>query len=352
MITPTSPTPSEQNNSTSVKGSRIGLDHGSGGRKSRRLIRELFCRHLGNPILERLEDAAELPSDRGRICLTTDSHVVQPLFFPGGDIGKLAVCGTLNDLAVKGARPRFMTAGFILRAGMPLHVLERIVESMAGELNAAGVHLIAGDTKVIEAGDEPECYITTAGYGVLEHEKTFAQERIEEGDAVLVSGNLGDHEIAVLLAREDFGFEHHISSDVANVWPLVNSLIEAEVDVKAMRDPTRGGLATTLNEFCDAVGLGMFIKEKDTPFSKGVKAAAEMLGLDTYYLASEGRLIVICDPDHAERALQILKSHPQGADAAIIGKVREGPKWLWLKTLLGSERPLLTLEGEQLPRIC
>ncbi|MBN2379800.1 hydrogenase expression/formation protein HypE [candidate division WOR-3 bacterium] len=335
-----------------MKDNTISLAHGSGGRKTRRLIRELFCEYLGNPILERLEDAAELPSDRGRICLTTDSHVVQPLFFPSGDIGKLSVCGTLNDLAVKGARPRFMTAGFILRAGMSLEVLERIVKSMACELNAADVQLIAGDTKVIEAGDTPECYITTTGYGVVEHERTFAHERIEEGDVILVSGNLGDHEISVLLAREDFGFEHLISSDVANVWPLVNTLIQADVDVKAMRDPTRGGLATTLNEFTDVTGLGMLIKETLIPFSKGVKAAAEMLGLDPYYLASEGRLIVIVNPCDKNKTLEILKAHPQGADASIIGEVRADPKGLWLETILGSERPLLILEGEQLPRIC
>jgi len=335
-----------------MKDSTISLAHGSGGRKTGRLIRELFCKYLGNPILDRLEDAAELPSDRGRVCLTTDSHVVQPLFFPGGDIGRLAVCGTLNDLAVKGARPRFMTAGFILRAGMGIAELERIVKSMADELNSAGVQLIAGDTKVIEASDTPECYITTAGYGVLEHERTFASERIEAGDLICISGNLGDHEIAVLLAREDFGFTHQISSDVANVWPLVNDLIEAEVDVKAMRDPTRGGLATTLNEFCDATGLSMCIKEKEIPFSKGVKGAAEMLGLDPFYLASEGRLIVIVNQSDAEKAIETLKAHPQGADAAIIGEVRREPTGLWLETILGSERPLLTLEGEQLPRIC
>lgn len=331
---------------------KIGLAHGSGGRKTARLIRELFLKYLGNPILQRLEDAAELPSDRGRIALTTDSHVVYPLFFPGGDIGTLSVCGTLNDLAVKGARPRFMTAGFVLRAGTEMVVLERIVKSMAEELDKAEVQLIAGDTKVIEKGDVDDCYITTTGFGVLEHERTFAPERIEPGDVVMVSGNLGDHEAAVLLARGEFGFEHHISSDVANVWPLVERLIEADVEVKAMRDPTRGGLATTVNEMASAAGLGMVIREKSIPFSPAVKGVAEMLGLDPYYLASEGRVIAIMAPGHAQKAVEVLNNHPQGKDATVIGEVRQKPEGLWLLTLLGSERPLLVLEGEQLPRIC
>jgi hydrogenase expression/formation protein HypE len=335
-----------------MKDKKIGLAHGSGGRKTARLIRELFLKYLRNPILQRLEDAAELPSDRGRIALTTDSHVVYPLFFPGGDIGKLSVCGTLNDLAVKGARPRFMTAGFVLRAGMELDVLEQIVKSMAEELNKAGVQLIAGDTKVIEKGEVEDCYITTAGFGVLEHGYTFAPERIEPGDVVMVSGNLGDHEAAVLLARGEFGLEHHISSDIANVWPLVERLIEKDVDVKAMRDPTRGGLATTLNELASAAGLGMVIRESDVPFNPAVKGVAEMLGLDPYYLASEGRVIAIVAKDHAERALEVLKAEPLGKDAKAIGEVRKKPEGLWLETLLGSERPLLVLEGEQLPRIC
>ena len=337
---------------TNMKDNVIGLAHGSGGRKTARLIRELFLTYLGNPILERLEDSAELPSDRGRIALTTDSHVVYPLFFPGGDIGKLAVCGTLNDLAVKGARPRFMTAGFVLRAGMKIEALERIVQSMAEELNKAGVQLIAGDTKVIEKGQVEDCYITTTGYGTLEHDKTFAPERIEPGDAILVSGTIGDHEAAVLLARGEFGLEHHISSDIANVWPLVERLIEADVDVKAMRDPTRGGLATTLNEMASAAGLGMVIRETDVPFNPAVKGTAEILGLDPYYLASEGRLIAIVAAEHEEKAVETLKNHPLGKEAAVIGEVREKPEGLWIETLLGSERPLLILEGEQLPRIC
>jgi hydrogenase expression/formation protein HypE len=335
-----------------MKDNVVGLAHGSGGRKTARLIRELFLAYLGNPILERLEDSAELPSDRGRIALTTDSHVVYPLFFPGGDIGKLAVCGTLNDLAVKGAKPRFMTAGFVLRAGMSMDALERIVRSMAEELNKAGVQLIAGDTKVIEKGKVDDCYITTTGFGALEHSKTFAPERMEEGDVILVSGNIGDHEAAVLLARGDFGFEHQIESDIANVWPLVERLIEADVDVKAMRDPTRGGLATTLNEMASAAGLGMVIREQDVPFSPAVKGAAELLGLDPYYLASEGRVIAVVRKDDAGRALEVLKAEPLGKDSAVIGQVRKGPEGLWLETLLGSERPLLILEGEQLPRIC
>ena len=330
----------------------VGLAHGSGGRKTARLIREVFLEYLSNPILSRLEDAAELPSDRGRIALTTDCHVVQPLFFPGGDIGKLAVCGTCNDLAVKGAKPVFMTAGFVLRAGMRFETLERIVSSMAEELNKAGVKLIAGDTKVIEKGEKEECFITTTGYGVLEHERTFAPERITPGDSILVSGTLGDHEVAVLLAREGFGFEHKVSSDVANIWPLVDALVKQEVDVKAMRDPTRGGLATTLNELAEASSLGMVIREPDVPFSPGVEGVSGMLGLDPYYLASEGRLIAIVERKDAEKAIEILRSHELAGDAAAIGEVRAEFEGLWLETHLGSERPLLTLEGEQLPRIC
>lgn len=337
---------------TSMSDNIISLAHGSGGRKTGRLIKEMFLAHLGNPILDRMEDAAELPAGHNRIALTTDSHVVQPLFFPGGDIGKLAVCGTCNDLAVKGARPRFLTAGFILRAGMSVEALERIVVSMAEELNKADVQLVAGDTKVIEAGDVEECYITTAGMGVLEHERTFAAERIQPGDAILVSGTIGDHQAAVLLSRDDYGFEHHIQSDVVTIWPLVDLLIEADIDVKAMRDPTRGGLATTLNEFCAASEAGMVVRESRVPFSLSVMGVADLLGLDPFYLASEGRLIVIVHPNHQDKALATLQSHPLGEGAAIIGEVRDAPSGLWLETPLGSERPLLTLEGQQLPRIC
>lgn len=335
-----------------MKDSVIGLGHGSGGRKTARLIKELFLKYLGNPILERLEDAAELPVDRGRIALTTDAHVVEPLFFPGGDIGKLAVCGTANDLAVKGARPRFMTAGFVLRAGIELEVLERIVSSMAEELDRLGMKLIAGDTKVIEKGEKEECYITTTGFGVLEHERTFAPERIEPGDAIIVSGELGNHEAAVVLARSSFGLKQNIWSDVASIWPLVDALIEADVDIKAMRDPTRGGLTTTLNELCDSSGLGMIIRERDVPFNPEIKGVAEMLGLDPYYLASEGRLVAIVNPKDAQKTSDTLRLHARGQGASIIGEVRSAPSGLWLETLLGSERPLLTLESEQLPRIC
>lgn len=335
-----------------MKDSFIGLGHGSGGRKTARLIKELFLNYLGNPVLERLEDAAELPVERGRIALTTDAHVVEPLFFPGGDIGKLAVCGTANDLAVKGARPRFMTAGFVLKAGLGLDVLERIVASMAEELNALGIELIAGDTKVIEKGDKDECYITTAGFGVLEHEKTFAPERVEPGDAIIVSGELGNHEAAVMLARSNFGLGQNIRSDVASIWPLVCALIEADVDVKVMRDPTRGGLATTLAELSEASGFGMVINEEAVPFNPETRGVSEMLGLDPYYLASEGRLIVIVRSEHAGHALEVLVSQQLGTSAAIIGEVRPTPDGLWLRTLLGTERPLLILEGEQLPRIC
>ncbi len=307
---------------------------------------------MGSPILDRMEDAAELPVERGRIALTTDAHVVEPLFFPGGDIGKLAVCGTANDLAVKGARPRFMTAGFVLRAGLGLDVLERIVASMAEELNALGMKLIAGDTKVIEKGDKDECYITTAGFGVLEHEKTFAPERVEPGDAIIVSGELGNHETAVMLARSSFGLGQEIRSDVASIWPLVCALIEADVDVKVMRDPTRGGLATTLAELAEASGFGMVINEKAVPFKPEVRGVSEMLGLDPYYLASEGRLIAIVKGEDADRVLEVLRFHELGASASVIGEVRSTPGGLWLRTLLGTERPLLILEGEQLPRIC
>jgi len=330
----------------------IGLAHGSGGRKTGRLIKDLFLKHLGNPIANRMEDAAELPAQGTRIALTTDSHVVQPLFFPGGDIGRLSICGTCNDLAVKGAKPRFITAGFILRAGLRAETLEKIVVSMAEELHKANVLLVAGDTKVIETGEVEECYITTAGFGVLEHNSTFAPERIEAGDKVIVSGTIGDHEAAVLLSRQDFGFEHHIKSDVANIWPLVSALIDAEIDIKAMRDPTRGGLATTLNELSTACGKAVLIKEGHVPFSSEVKAAAEMLGLDLYYLASEGRLLAIVNEKDAEKAVEILQAYPQARDAAIIGEVHDDGQGLWLETLLGSQRPLLILEGEQLPRIC
>jgi hydrogenase expression/formation protein HypE len=335
-----------------LEGDRIVLAHGAGGRKMHRLIDRMFIKHFGNPVLNRLEDSAVLKLKSGRVCFTTDSYVVQPIFFPGGDIGKLAVCGTVNDLAVCGAIPEYITVSFVLREGVKIDTLEQVCRSIARTARRAGVQIVAGDTKVIEAGEATggEIYINTSGIGVRRPVR-LGVEFVKPGDVIIINGGLGEHEASVAVARGDYRLRAGLRSDCA---PL-NRLIAAVLDcggVKLMRDPTRGGLATTLNEFVWNRARGLIIDEARLPVSRGVRGVAELLGLDPLYMANEGKVVMVAAPDRAAALIRVLRRYPEGRNAVVIGEVVKEPAGVWLRTRLGSLRRLLMLEGEQLPRIC
>lgn len=327
----------------------IVLGHGSGGKLSHDLIAQVFQPVFSNPALNAGDDGAVL----GELVLSTDAHVVAPLFFPGGDIGRLAVCGTVNDLAVMGAEPRYLTAGFILEEGLDVAVLRRVVASMQTAAQEAGVHIVAGDTKVVQKGKADGLYITTAGVGVLRPGVKLSGANAQPGDVVIVSGTMGDHGIAVLGARGDLGFEADVQSDVAPLNGLIAALLEATPHIHVLRDPTRGGLATTLNEIARQSNVNLLLRENTTPVTPAVAAACEMLGFDPLYIANEGKLIVIVGAAGAEATLAALRAHPYGRAAAIIGEVRATPPGrVLLKTEIGSTRIVDVLMGELLPRIC
>ena len=332
----------------------IDLTHGAGGRATARLVSELFQRAFANPILAQQNDAALLELPAGRVVMSTDAFVVSPLFFPGGDIGKLAVHGTVNDLAMAGARPLYLTASFILEEGFALRDLARIVESMAAAAREAEVLIVAGDTKVVERGKGDGVFVTTAGVGVVPPGVTPpGGQRARPGDAVLVSGYLGDHGMAVLSCRRGLEFESPILSDTAPLGGLVAAMTAAVPDIHVLRDPTRGGLATTLNEIATQSSVGIRIRERDIPVRAAVHAACELLGLDPLYVANEGKLLAICAPEDAPRVLAVMRAHPRGQDAAWIGEVVEDPDhFLELATSFGGNRILEWLSAEQLPRIC
>jgi len=333
---------------------RVQLGHGSGGKMSAALIRGHFLPHLGNPILGQLADGAVVPVAGGEIVVSTDSFVVSPLEFPGGDIGALAVHGTLNDVAMMGARATYLTAGFILEEGLPLAVLDRIIATMAAAARAAGVPLIAADTKVVERGKADGLYINTTGIGLLQAGFRPAPDRAAAGDRILVSGPIGRHGMAIMAVREGLAFESTIESDTAWLGPLVERLQAGAGDgVVALRDPTRGGLASALNEIGQSSKVGMELTESALPVPEDVAAACEMLGLDPMYVANEGILVAIVRPDRAEAALAALRSHPLGRDAREIGRVvREHPGYVILETTMGGTRVVDLLPGDQLPRIC
>jgi hydrogenase expression/formation protein HypE len=285
--------------------------------------------------------------------VSTDAHVISPLFFPGGDIGCLAVHGTVNDIAMCGARPLYLTAGFILEEGLPLADLARIVQSMAGAAKEAGVAVVAGDTKVVERGNGDGCFITTTGIGVVPDGVEISGDRARPGDAILISGGIGEHGVAVMSKRENLGFETEIRSDTAALHDLVAAMIDAVPEIHALRDPTRGGLATTLNELAQQSDVGMWLQESAIPVRPEVAAACELLGLDPLYVANEGKLIAICPAEHAEPLLAAMRSHPRGRDAAIIGRVTDDRhRFVQMETALGGSRICDWLAGEQLPRIC
>ncbi len=331
---------------------KVDMNHGSGGRAMSELIKRLFVRHLHNDLLDRGDDGACFEVESGRLVMSTDAHVVSPLFFPGGDIGSLAVHGTLNDVAMMGAHPLYLSAAFILEEGFPLRDLERIVISMADAAREAGVAVVTGDTKVVEKGKGDGVFITTTGVGVVAAGVSVSGDRARPGDVILLSGSLGDHGVAVLSKRENLQFETAIESDSAALHGLVGQMLAAAPDIHCLRDPTRGGVATALNEIADQSNVGMELDEAAIPLRTQVAAACELLGLDPLYLANEGKLIAICPAEEAPGLLQVMRAHPLATDAAIIGRVVEGPAMVKMKTRLGGERVVDWLSGEPLPRIC
>lgn len=346
-----------------VKDERITLAHGAGGKATHTLIEAVFLEAFRNPLLEPLDDQAVFtvpggPSSDGgghaaRLAFTTDSYVVSPLFFPGGDIGELAVNGTVNDLAVSGARPLHLSAGFILEEGFPVADLRRIVASMAGAAQAAGVQIVTGDTKVVQRGKADGCYINTAGVGVVEHDLILGPGQARPGDAVLVSGPIGDHGVTVMLARGELDIESDLVSDTAPLTGPVAALLAASTGLRCLRDATRGGVATILNEVARASEVAVVLEESAIPVRPQVRGASELLGIDPLYVACEGRLVAIVDGAQAEVALAALRSHPLGHGAAIIGRIKADPPTLvLLKTEFGGTRIVDVLIGDPLPRIC
>jgi hydrogenase expression/formation protein HypE len=332
----------------------IVMGHGGGGKLGNELVEHLFLPAFRNPVLENLGDAAVLDLAAGRLAISTDSFVVQPLFFPGGSIGELAVNGTVNDLAVSGAEPRFLSASFILEEGFPLAQLAAIVEAMAAAAAVAGVQIVTGDTKVVERGHGDGCYITTAGVGLLRPGIAVGPHRAQPGDAILVSGTIGDHGMAIMSVREGLEFESPIRSDCAALNGLVAAVLDAAGPaVHAMRDPTRGGLASTLNEIAQASCVGMAIDEPSLPVRREVQSACELLGLDPVYVANEGKAVFFVAPKAADAILSVLRAHPLGRDAARIGHVTaHHPRMLVARTAMGANRVIPIQIGEQLPRIC
>ena len=328
----------------------ISMDYGSGGKKTARLIEKLIVPRLDNPALRELGDGAIVDGGE-KLVFSTDSFVVSPLFFPGGDIGKLSVCGTVNDLSMCGAEPEFLSCSFIIEEGFPFSQLERIVESMAAQCEKAGVQIVTGDTKVVEKGRGDGIYINTAGIGVLRH-PGLSPGNIRPGDKVLVSGFVGDHGTAVMLARNGM-MQGNLASDCAALNGLTEAILTAAPGVRVLRDPTRGGVATTLNEFVEGTALGIELEEAKIPVRPQVQAACDMLGLDPLYCANEGKLLAVVAPEDADKVLAAMKNHELGTDAAIVGEVTERyPGKLTLRTAFSGSRVLQKLSGAQLPRIC
>lgn len=333
---------------------KLLLDSGSGGRASQRLITDVFVRHFDNSVLRRMDDGALLDI-RGPIAMSTDGYTVTPLFFPGGDIGTLAVHGTVNDVAMMGARPRYLSCAFILEEGLDLDLLERAVESMAEAARAAGVAIVTGDTKVVPRGACDKMFITTTGVGEVFADPAPSGHSARPGDAILISGSMGDHGLTVMARRDELSFMSDVASDSAPLNRLTERLIREVGDVHVLRDPTRGGLATTVNEIAEQSEVACYLDEAAIPVHENVRAGCGVLGLDPLYLANEGKLICILPRARAEAALAVMRDEPVGAEAALIGEVAAveggGPRVV-LRTRMGGQRMLSMLEGAQLPRIC
>lgn len=336
-----------------IRESRITLAHGAGGKATHSLVEGLFVEAFRNPTLEALEDAAVLSVGTGRLAFTTDSYVVSPLFFPGGDIGDLAVNGTVNDLAVSGARPLYLSAGFILEEGFPIADLRRITASMAAAAARAGVQVVTGDTKVVQRGKADGCYVSTAGVGVLERPLSLGAAHVRPGDAVVVSGPIGDHGVTIMIARGELDIAADLASDTAALPGLVDALLDAASGVRLLRDATRGGVATVLNEMAQAAQVSVIVDEASVPVRPAVTGACELLGIDPLYVACEGRLVAVVDGTQAEAALAALRGHPLGEGAAVIGRVAaDPPGMVLLRTAFGGTRVVDMLVGDPLPRIC
>lgn len=336
-----------------LKNGRIDMSHGAGGRAMQQLVEQLFIKAFDNPMLRQANDQAMFDAPAGRMVMSTDSYVISPLFFPGGDIGSLAVHGTINDVAMAGAKPLYLSAGFIIEEGFPLADLARIVASMAAASREAGVPVVTGDTKVVERGKGDGVFINTAGIGVVPDGVTVSGDRARPGDVVLISGTMGDHGVAVMSQRESLGFETTILSDSAALHTLVADLVAAVPGVRVLRDPTRGGLAATLNEITHQSKAGIVLNEAAIPVREAVRGACELLGLDPLYVANEGKMITIVPPEDAAAALAALRGHPLGIDAAIIGTViADDHCFVQMDTSFGGCRVVDWLAGDQLPRIC
>jgi hydrogenase expression/formation protein HypE len=332
---------------------KILLAHGSGGKLSHDLIKQIFLPRFLNPFLEPLDDSAKITNRPGPVAFTTDSYVVSPLFFPGGDIGKLAVCGTVNDLSMIGAIPSYLSLSFIIEEGFSIELLKQIASSIHEAAEQAGVSIVTGDTKVVEHGAADRLFINTAGIGWIRPGINLSSINAKPGDKILLSGYLGDHEVTILSQREGFKFQGELRSDCAPLNDLVEKMLDACPSIRCMRDPTRGGLATSLNEIASMSNVGMVIEEEKVPVQESVRGICELLGLDPLYLANEGKLIAICPPNEAERLLEVMRNHPLGRQGEVIGKVtEENPKRVVLHTLIGGHRILDMLTGGQYPRIC
>ena len=338
---------------------QIVLGHGSGGKLSAELIEKVFVSRFANPTIERMNDSALLEIGGTRLAFTTDSFVVTPIFFPGGDIGSLAVNGTVNDLAMSGARPLYLSAAFILEEGLLTSDLMKVVDSMQRAATRAGVQLVAGDTKVVNRGKGDQVFITTTGIGQIPPDVHLSADRCRPGDKILLSGYIGDHGITILSQRENLEFEGNLASDCVALNSLVDAMLNearaagAPSAIRCMRDPTRGGVASTLNELASRSDVGMMLQEGEIPVKDTVRGACELLGLDPLYVANEGKLLAIVSADLAPKLLQRMQSHPEGRDSKVIGQVLEAPKGMVLmKTSIGGTRVIDMLFGEQVPRIC
>lgn len=334
----------------------VTLSHGSGGKATHNLVEGVFAKEFSNPVLDRMGDSAvfALNGSGERMAFTTDSFVVSPLFFPGGDIGRLAVNGTVNDLAVAGAEPVYLSAAVILEEGFPIEELRRIVASMRDAASDAGVEVVTGDTKVVERGKADGLYVNTAGVGRMRDDAELEATSVRPGDRILVSGHVGDHGTAIMLARDELALRSDVESDTAPLYGLTSALLETlGEDVRCLRDATRGGLAAVLNEIAVAAHVGVGIEERRVPVRRSVRGACEILGIDPLHMANEGKLVAVVAPEGAEEALEALRSHPLGTDAAVIGEVVEEPsEMVYVRTGIGGRRVLDMLVGDALPRIC
>ena len=336
-----------------MKTKRIQMDHGAGGRASHDLVTKTFMPALANPILTELNDSALLNFQDVRLAMSTDSYVVDPIFFPGGDIGSLAVHGTVNDLAMRGAQPCYLSVGFILEEGLEITDLEKLITSMAEAAREAGVQVVAADTKVVERGKADRIFINTAGVGIIAPGVDIAGQNAKPGDFVLINGPVGDHGIAVLSTREGLSFQTEIQSDSAPLNGLVSGMLEVSRHIHVLRDPTRGGVATALNEVANQSAVGIELEESNLPVRPEVNAACELLGLDPLYVANEGKVLVLVAPEDADQVLHKMRQHPLGRESCIIGRVvSEHPGRVILHTCIGGRRIVDMLSGEQLPRIC